>query len=277
VEIIGGEPLEEPGLAITLSLLEQLAADPKCQGVIISTAVISTRIFEIVLPYVSRIYLSVDISNDRQNRKHVPIQRIATLVSMCKSAGVELSIATVMFGDESADELKEFIDALVGAGVSSVGLGHITVSAKTPHEVTIAVNQYYQLFRLRLAYRPKIQIIGTVLDSLELHLAGNARKAACECGRNSVVIEPDGQLNVGLCFDHKRDTYTPEKFLSIRSDRPGYLLKGACSGCALWDVCQGGCVSEAVRLNGTPFARAEIQCQILLGVAERLEADLLSL
>src|SRR3954469_4891771 len=39
VELIGGEPLEEPGLTTSLSVIKQLNSDPRCAGIVMSTAV----------------------------------------------------------------------------------------------------------------------------------------------------------------------------------------------------------------------------------------------
>jgi radical SAM protein with 4Fe4S-binding SPASM domain len=274
VELIGGEPLELPARDLTFEILKRLQGHAKCRGVVLSTAVASPALLRRVLPLVRRVYLSIDLSNSRQNRKRLSQRQMDELGRLFDSAEVDLYVTGVLYGDETAEELREFIVRLSSAGIRSVGLTHRTTMPLTPAEIEGAIGHYYELFRLRLAGRSQVEIAGTILDSIELHLRGGLRKGPCECGRNSVAIEPDGRIRMGLCFDHRRDRIEAEDFQVIRSERPKHLREhDLCGSCALWDVCHGGCVSEAIRIHGTPYARASVHCEILRGVAQRVEED----
>jgi radical SAM protein with 4Fe4S-binding SPASM domain len=274
IELIGGEPLELPARDLTFMILEKLQGHPRCAGTVLSTAVVSPALLSDVMPLLDRVYLSIDLSSSKQNRKRLDKRRLRVLVELFDSAKVELCVSGVLFGDESPRDLREFVEELVRVGIKSVGLSHRSALPLTLAEIDVAVGQYYELFRLRLEKRSDVQVVGTILDSIELHLLGGLRKGACECGRNTVVIEPNGQLTVGVCLDHRTDLMTLRAFRDVRLERPSRLLSGLCGDCALWDVCQGGCVSEAVRLHQTPFARASIHCEILRGVARRIEEDI---
>jgi radical SAM protein with 4Fe4S-binding SPASM domain len=277
VELIGGEPLQSPGLDVTIDLVERLSRNPQCAGIVLSTAMVAPDRLSRVIPLLSRVYLSMDLSNSKDNRKRLHIQRLRSVAELCDAHGVDLCLSTVLFGDESADELSRYVEDAKSSGVKSIGFTHRTASPMSKAEIAATVDQYHHLFRLRLAERPEIEIFGSMLDSIELSIIGGSRKAPCECGRNSVVVEPDGTLSPGVCFDHRRGRYSIMQFTQLRSERPAHLLEGMCGTCRLWSVCQGGCVSEAIRLNGSPLTRANLECEIIRGLASLIERDIAAL
>ncbi len=275
VEIIGGEPLQKPALHSTVALLEQARANARCSRTVLSTAVSSGPALMRVLPLVDLLYLSIDTSRDARNRKRISDWHLLDLVDACRRHGTDLFVSTVLFGDETRDELEEFVLRLRNAGVPAVGFTHLRSSELATAEIETAIMQYHHLFRLRLALRRELLIAGAVLDSIELHMRGGCRTDACECARNSLVVEPDGTTSMGLCFDHESLRPTKvEELRDIKDRRRAYLMAGPCAGCRLWDVCQGGCVSEGHRSSGNPLDRAEMWCAILLGIAARVETDL---
>jgi radical SAM protein with 4Fe4S-binding SPASM domain len=274
VELIGGEPLEEPALPITVAVLKMLQTHAMCAGTVLSTAVISSDTLAGIMPMVNRVYLSVDIGRGNRNRKHVSVDSLRRITALARDADVDLATSTVLFGDETFDDFAQFLNQLVDIGVPSAGFGHITAMRLSDKDVAVAVRQYYELFQLRLALRPAIKVVGGVLDSLEIHLRGGTRRAACECGTNSVSIEPNGRLNVGLCFDHSTQTYDTHGFAELRAKRSNKLQEDLCGTCELWAVCQGGCTSEAIRLTGSPYGRALTHCAVLRGLFAYVLADL---
>jgi len=274
VEIIGGEPLEPPALGVTISLLRELDDHPKCAGTVVSTAVASPFILDRILPSVARIYLSVDVSASRANRKVLSTSRLASVARRCRAYDVDLFLSTVLFGDETSESLERFVRDAADAGVNHVGFSHQTATPLDSDAIQVAIGQYYELFRLRLMYSGRIAVVGTILDSVELSVVGGRRTASCECGSKSIVIEPDGALVPGLCADHRDARVSVHDFRAVRSERNVALLGGACGSCSLWPVCQGGCAFEGMRTNGSLLERDETQCRVMLGVTERVARDI---
>jgi radical SAM protein with 4Fe4S-binding SPASM domain len=275
VEVIGGEPLEKPALRTTVELLERAQASPDCRSTVLSTAVATPTVLDPILPFVDLLYLSVDASTSERNRKRVSVARLAALVELCGRHGTELMLSTVLFGDETTADLDRFVGDLLDAGVASVGFTHLRSTTLSPQQVAAAAAQYHHLFQLRLTLRDRLEIAGGLLESIELHVMGGRRVAACECGRNSVVIEPDGSRSMGVCFDH--ESFRPQaldEFRDLKQQREDVLREGMCGTCPLWDVCHGGCASEAHHSAGGTLGRAEQWCATIRAVAALVDGDL---
>lgn len=277
IELIGGEPLQRPALGVSRQVLDRVRGDSNCAGVVLSTAISAPAVLRPVIPHLSRIYISLDASAGSGNRKRFRDPSIRRIVDMCASSGVELVMSCVLFGDETSEDIARFIDRLASLGVRACGFAHQSATYLSQAKIATAIDQYYELFKLKLALRDSFAICGTILDSTELHFRNGLRLGACECGLRSVVLEPDGGLSPGVCMDHRRGIMSVDEFSVIRSARPQRLLQGVCGTCPLWEVCHGGCVSEAIRLHGTPYERATAHCQILLGVTRRVRADVAAL
>lgn len=275
VEIIGGEPLEPGVFEQTVEYLTLLRGHSRSAKIVVSTAVAASLPLQRILPFVDRVYLSIDASASTRNRKRITEARLRQLAELFESHDVELIGSVVLFGDESADELQTFVDLAVRSGLRAIGFSHRTATSLDLNERERYVDQYYELFRLRLAWQGTIRIGGAMLESLEIHFAGGYRVASCECGVTSMVLEPDGRLGMGICFDNH--DYHPDavnEFRSLKSERERTLKETPpCSTCALWDVCRGGCVGEASQHAGDPMARAPLHCTLLRGVAARVQAD----
>src|SRR4029450_7185536 len=89
VELIGGEPLELPARDLTFEILKGLQGHGRGRGVVLSTAVASPALLRRVLPLVRRVYLSIDLSNSRQNRKRLSQRQMDELGRLFDSAEVD--------------------------------------------------------------------------------------------------------------------------------------------------------------------------------------------
>jgi radical SAM protein with 4Fe4S-binding SPASM domain len=274
VEIIGGEPLERPARELTLRLLSDLARDPRCSATTLCTAITSGDALAAAFSLCQHAYVSIDFSRDPTNRKLATTKRIEQLVGLAKATGTSLAINSVMSSDDSETDITRFVEQCISAGVKEFGAAHISSRGLTDAELARIVDQYYHMFKLRLAYRDQIHISNGILDSLEIHLKGGSRSAGCECAQTSVAIEPDGRVVHGVCVDHLRQVPDVEAFRALQEERLRALSSGPCKDCELWRVCYGGCMTEAIRINGSPLSRATERCRILLGLNERVSIDL---
>jgi radical SAM protein with 4Fe4S-binding SPASM domain len=274
VEIIGGEPLEPPALKFTLQTLERARAHDRCDQIFLSTALASPRLLSQVAPLVDLIYLSIDMARDERNKKSVSLVRLQRVLRAIRDGGSDVALSVVIFGTETDAEIVAFVDLLIEAGVSSVGMAHQSATRLSQAEVSRVVAIYHLLFKLRLTRAAEITISGTMLDSIELSLLGGSRTGACECARYSVVIEPDARVVPGVCTDHALAPISPTVLLE---GRPEQLQAGACGSCPLWDVCKGGCATEALRFSGDAAKRAPIHCAVMLGLSSAVSRDVESI
>jgi len=268
VEIIGGEPLEPPALEFTIKLLEMLRSHPKCDRTVVSTALASPRILSRVSGLVDLLYFSIDVSEDGRNRKRISSARLQNTIRGL-AGDSEVAISVVIFGDETRDIFERHIGAMRELGIKSIGFAHQSATWLSLRQIEAIVALYHLLFKLRLADR-SVRLEGTILDSMELYLLDGERTAACECARNSLAIEPDARVVPGVCTDH---ILGPLGSDTLHENRDAALLKGDCGSCDLWNVCRGGCATEAKKFNGSPLSRAPFHCQIMKGLRDRVRDD----
>ena len=275
VEVIGGEPLQRPALDDTQRVLSICRADPRVTRTILSTAIASVDVLRTVTPWLDLLYLSVDAgAHSATNKKFVGARKLQEIVALASETGCQLSVSAVLSGEEQMAEIRDFIDLVMSAGIDSIGIVHTTGVYLSDKQIDSICATYHQLFRLSLFLRPKVRIVNSFLESIEVSLMGGRRAAACECARNSVAIEPDGRIIPGLCIDHELPFISPDRFAESQAVRRQFLQSVDCGQCPLWSVCYGGCATEARRFNGQFAAKAPFQCAIMLGVWRLVQNDL---
>lgn len=263
VEIIGGEPLEFTSVEQTLGIIDTIERS-RYRSLTISTAQATSIHLPLVIGRVSRIYLSIDISRSPRNRKRLRGDRLRALVRRCADAGTEICTSSVLFGDETPEELDGFVELLIDCGVPMAGFTHQTATPLSLDDVAAFGGSLFRLMELRYACANEIEIVGAIIDDLDLWIRGASRSGACECGDTSMVIEPDGSIGSQLCRDHLNGPpITPAELLEHKRTRLIALEQGECAGCDLWEVCRGGCLTEAVRFGAGSHARAPYFCAVL--------------
>lgn len=275
VEFIGGEPLQRPIRDETLKLLRFAKESGTVRQVFMSSALTSAKVMSIAMPFIDSLYLSVDFTSSG-NRKPLNASQLSRVVSIAAKENTAISVSSVLHGDETLDDMLRFIEVLETCGIKSWGFSHQSYLGLSPALLSRYTNQYYDAFRVSVVVGDRVSVSNGIIDSLKIQLKGGSRDAACECARHSVVIEPDGSLSPGVCQDHVRGRLSPKEFIPLQETRSTRLQASECKGCPLWNVCYGGCMTEATRLTGSPNGRSIVECHLLTELHRRVSFDQLA-
>jgi radical SAM protein with 4Fe4S-binding SPASM domain len=276
IEVIGGEPLESGIIQVTENVLRTAHEHPNCRGTILCTAVCEPKKVQALLNYTDYVYLSIDTSLRESNVKKLNQDKIREVAKLVTESGSGMSVSTILFGDETKAHLQDFIDCLVKVGVDSVGFAYPYATSLSDFEINRFSEQFHWLYQLKLLNEGVIRLHGELLENIDLYVSGRSRPCHCSCGKNAVVIEPNGELTMGICFDHMKEV--PTDWQELRKQiymRQEYLLKSEpCKSCTLWTVCYGGCLARGNQdSTGISRGRDEVSCSVLQKVAYFVDED----
>lgn len=275
VEVIGGEPLDSEIIQLTEDTLRIAHSHSQCSKTILCTAVCEPTRIQSLLSNVNYIYLSIDPSIHEHNAKKINNRKLSQVVEIATKHDIGLSVSAVLSGDETQAELKDFIDHLAQAGINKVGFDYPSIIPLSSSEIQNFVEQFYWLYQLRLAYQDVIEIHGMPLKNIDLYITGYSRICYCTCGRNTVVIEPNGEITMGLCFDHTKEIPADWRVLREQLDVRQMNLQNSepCQSCNLWNVCYGGCSARGESYHTGTAGRDRTACDILRGIAYFVDQD----
>nr|VFK18340.1 MAG: radical SAM additional 4Fe4S-binding SPASM domain-containing protein [Candidatus Kentron sp. LPFa] len=271
-EILGGEPLHKNTIDTTKALLRILGGNKYCNRRIVATAISSSRIIQNIAEQIDFLYLSFDISPSSRNKKKLDLKKIEYIRYACAEKNAELALSIVLYGDETEDQLVEFVEQAHLLGIRFLAFGYIGFHESTALCIEKYTDIFYCLFVLRYAFEDNILISGDILDTLDFAVRGLKRKRICHCGETSTVILPDGNLAPSICFGEGKKAFQIE-YLRRKLERMRILELSDCSDCGLWEACKGGCMGAAVSRTGDHLNRDDVFCVLLRSVWEKIIHD----
>ena len=271
-EILGGEPLHKNNIDRTKKILQLLKESEGCNKRVIATAVSHPQIISDILRYVELMYLSVDISHSKHNKKRLSIRKLDNLSNLSRKRGVDLSLSVVLYGDETVDDLIDFVLNARSLGIPIITFGYISFHEHTDSNFQKYRDLFYFLFTLRYALEGEILLSGNILDTLDLAVRGLERTKICHCGESSVVVLPDGRITPSICFGNDNNI-SQTQYINWKKDRILFLESSGCLGCELWKACRGGCMGASVFLCSSHLERDHEFCSLLSSVWEKISKD----
>lgn len=193
---------------------------------------------------------------DRASVAHVEQE-----VALAKAAGRDLTLRAVFQGG------KPEIDALGPAEIRDLYVR--LMDDWLMQEPGMRIEPFYHLLGGQLA-----QVMG--LDALRQGITGCPFQR--DCAGVSLNLEPNGDLY--LCLDMADsgqhcigNALTGEFDLTLwraLADRR-FRIDPKCASCDYFQVCQGGCMSEAIAHTGSMYGRSEL-CEVWEGLFHRIDA-----
>jgi len=183
-----------------------------------------------------------------------------------------LSLSVVLYGDETIDDLLEFVLNACTLGIPIITFGYVSFHEHTDSYFKKYLDLFYFLFTLRYAFEGDILLSGNILDTLDLAVRGLERTKICHCGESSVVVLPDGSVTPSICFGNDNGIFQ-KQYINWKRERIFFLERSGCSGCELWKACRGGCMGASVFRSSSHLERDHEFCSLLSSVWEKILKD----
>lgn len=267
VEIIGGEPLSSQNYRATNGIIEHLITLKRNVRVVLQTGCSNIKKVHQIIPKLDGLSYSVDLS---LSPKVSNLEKLETVIECCNDHDVIIQIQTILSPKDTLETIYRFINLCSLYGAKWIGLGYPQYQSYTKEELNAQINVYSDLIR-RLKDFKEISIGGTVIESVVDFFKGLVYSSSCNCGDDSVTIEPDGCISPCLYF--KPDEFKSlDAFVETKYKREEQLRAGYCSKCEIWGVCHGGCMAYAKFLTGDIYSRDWEFCYLISGVIKKVNS-----
>jgi len=274
-EVIGGEPLHAGTINTTKSVLEILTHSTFCKKRVLSTACGELRTLKKIIKLIDFVYLSIDISHSVINTKKMDFKRISRVSSFFANEQVELTLAVVLYGDETEKDLENFVLFAKDINIENICFGYIGFNHLTSSEIFNYSKLFYLLFILKNILSKDIFLGGDVLETLELAVQGIRRQKLCSCGESSLVFQPEGIISPSICIKYIPNSSTScADFIKMKIERRSALENSRCNNCELWPTCLGGCIGASILLYKNHLYREKVFCSILCQCWDLIKKDL---
>lgn len=265
VEIIGGEPLSSQNYLMTNGIIEHLITLKRNLRVVLQTGSSNIEKLLEVIPKLDGLSYSVDLSS---SPKVSNLGKLETVIGCCKDHDVIIQIQTILSPKDTIETICQFIELCSLQGVKWIGLGYPQYQSSTEEELNMQIKVYSELIKYLKDFK-EISIGGIVIESVIDFFNGWTYSSSCNCGEDSVTIQPDG--SVSPCLYFKPDEFKSiDAFVETKYTRAEQLRNGYCLKCKIWSVCHGGCMAHAKFLTGDVYSHDKEFCYLISGVIKKV-------